>query len=254
MGGFSDHNKVHYIKHDRNRNGSAARNTGLELASGEYISFLDDDDEILPNKISEQITFLEENKDFAACYCLTSYFLNNSRQRESSFSRSGNFLFEVLMLKHECNTSSFLFRADVIRSLNGFDESFTRHQDIEILVRFFNSYLMGVVNQHLLKRHLDSRINMPSVEGYITIKSKFLQRFSSEISAFPEKEKRMIYAFHNSDLFFYCLRNLKISLAISFYPGVLYLCAYFYNNLHKVPGILMRNIILSKTLKFLKNT
>ena len=31
---FADNPKVHYLRHDKNRNGSAARNTGLRAASG----------------------------------------------------------------------------------------------------------------------------------------------------------------------------------------------------------------------------
>ena len=39
--------QVKYIKHERNKNGSAARNTGFRASVGEYINFLDDDDEFL---------------------------------------------------------------------------------------------------------------------------------------------------------------------------------------------------------------
>lgn len=40
---------------------SKARNLGLETAQGDYISFLDDDDEYLPHKLAVQIRFLSEN-------------------------------------------------------------------------------------------------------------------------------------------------------------------------------------------------
>ena len=46
-------------KHDRNRNGSAARNTGWKAAHGKYITFLDDDDEIALAKIERQVLCLE---------------------------------------------------------------------------------------------------------------------------------------------------------------------------------------------------
>ena len=37
-------NKIRYICHEVNKNGSAARNTGVKASTGEYIALLDDDD------------------------------------------------------------------------------------------------------------------------------------------------------------------------------------------------------------------
>lgn len=55
-----------------NKGVSAARNAGAEVASGEYLQFLDSDDLICPNKIREQVQCLE-NATEAACfsYCRT---------------------------------------------------------------------------------------------------------------------------------------------------------------------------------------
>ena len=46
---------VKYICHQMNKGLAAARNTGLKHASGEYIAYLDDDDEWKPNRIEKQI-------------------------------------------------------------------------------------------------------------------------------------------------------------------------------------------------------
>ena len=48
---FVSAGQVKYIQHERNKNGSAARNTGWKASHGEYITFLDDDDEIHATKI-----------------------------------------------------------------------------------------------------------------------------------------------------------------------------------------------------------
>src|SRR5690554_1142633 len=49
---FSDFQNVIYLKHDKNKNGAAARNTGLKYCAGKYVCFLDDDDEFLPKKLT----------------------------------------------------------------------------------------------------------------------------------------------------------------------------------------------------------
>ena len=45
--------------------------------------------------------------------------------------------------------SSLLIRKKVIEELNGFDETFTRHQDYEFLIRFFENLLFD--EKHVLK-------------------------------------------------------------------------------------------------------
>ena len=59
MDSFKDNTKVKYIKHERNRNGSAARNTGVRFSHGEYVAFLDDDDEYMPSKIESMVSKME---------------------------------------------------------------------------------------------------------------------------------------------------------------------------------------------------
>ena len=49
-----------YIQHEHNKNGSAARNTGVESSDGTYISFLDDDDYYYTDKISKEVDSHEE--------------------------------------------------------------------------------------------------------------------------------------------------------------------------------------------------
>ncbi len=51
--------RFQYIRHDQNRGANAARNTGIEAVSGEYVAFLDDDDSWMPGKIGRQVDAFE---------------------------------------------------------------------------------------------------------------------------------------------------------------------------------------------------
>lgn len=47
--------RIQYIHHARNQGGGKARNTGINAAYGDYVTFLDSDDEYLPEKIAKQV-------------------------------------------------------------------------------------------------------------------------------------------------------------------------------------------------------
>src|SRR5581483_7703419 len=51
--------RIKYLRHETRRGGAAARNTGIQNSSGEYIAFLDDDDEWLPEKLETQVALFE---------------------------------------------------------------------------------------------------------------------------------------------------------------------------------------------------
>ena len=56
---YINDNRVKYIKHKHNINGSAARNTGINSAKGAYITFLDDDDYLYPDRLELAVKVLE---------------------------------------------------------------------------------------------------------------------------------------------------------------------------------------------------
>ncbi|MDQ8039291.1 MAG: glycosyltransferase [Rickettsiella sp.] len=58
---FSD-KRIVYVQQPENKGVSTARNTGIQQAKGEYICFLDDDDEYFPNFLKEIYLFLEKKQ------------------------------------------------------------------------------------------------------------------------------------------------------------------------------------------------
>lgn len=59
---------VHVIRHEQNAGVQNARNTGYKLVTGEYVMFLDADDILFPEFLSEMVGALEANKYAGACF------------------------------------------------------------------------------------------------------------------------------------------------------------------------------------------
>jgi len=51
--------RIRYTRHDTNKGGNTARNTGIRAARGRFIAFLDSDDEYLPQRLENTVSVLE---------------------------------------------------------------------------------------------------------------------------------------------------------------------------------------------------
>lgn len=197
---YIDNNVIKYIKHDINKNGSAARNTGFAQSKGEYIAYLDDDDEFLPTKLQCQLTVLQTlDKTWGGCYCNTTLIDKDGNKTVYPCQKSGDLTVDMLLEKAFFNTSTLLLRRDVIEELHGFDESYQRHQDWEFLIRFFRKYKLKLVDENgsLLNRYTaDSTAFSKRINGknIIILKKKFLNEFRLDILRY--KEANSIFITH----------------------------------------------------------
>ncbi len=75
---FTDE-RIKLIHHEKNQGLSAARNTGIDNATGKYIHFMDDDDEVNPEFYKYLITASEKHQaDVSVCSLIIQYRLSNS--------------------------------------------------------------------------------------------------------------------------------------------------------------------------------
>ncbi|MFB6165571.1 MAG: glycosyltransferase family 2 protein [Haloarculaceae archaeon] len=164
-----DDDRLTTLVHDENRGGSAARNTGIDHATGEYVAFLDSDDEWRPTKLERQVSTLERRSDeWVAAYCGVEFVTGSDPGPISSLARSLFSRFRVTegaeggeelvadVLTDDLHTSAgstLLVCADVVDDVGGFDESFPRFQDSEFLIRVLQRGKLAYVDAPLLRRH-----------------------------------------------------------------------------------------------------
>lgn len=196
---YIDKNIIKYIAHPKNLNGSAARNTGFRAAQGDYIAFLDDDDEFAPKKLELQLKQIEQlNEEWGGCYCDTELIsIKNNTKNIYPCLLSGDLTVGMLMESIFFNTSTLLIRRQVMENLNGFNESYKRHQDWEFLVRFFRHYKLKLTcaGIPLLKRYTDDSTPFAKVngKGIYKLKRKFLNEFKTDIYKYPEANNIMYH-------------------------------------------------------------
>ncbi|APX98195.1 glycosyltransferase family 2 protein [Natronorubrum daqingense] len=188
-----DDERVQYVRHTQNRGGSAARNTGLDHASGKYISYLDADDEWKPDKLAKQLTELKSRSDeWIAAHCKRVF--NVSRCQQLAFALSTaigakkkgtpkeggeDLIKEIFLLNLSTGSSTLLVKRNVVEEIGGFDPSFPRHQDWEFLIRILQQGKIAYVDEPLVYKHGTGR---PPVETYREGKSRLLSKFSDEVT------------------------------------------------------------------------
>jgi glycosyltransferase involved in cell wall biosynthesis len=132
--------RIHYIRHETNKGLPAGRNTGIQAAKGEYVAFLDDDDEWKSRKVELQLQFFERAQvDVVLC----ASYVNDKQVRRFGRERVTQ---EDLKRGNEFLPGSGLMaRASVLRNV-WFDESIGQGEDWDALIRIAGRYRIGYLD------------------------------------------------------------------------------------------------------------
>lgn len=130
------------LKINRNNIGvSNVRNMGMNMASGEYISFLDGDDLWHSEFIESMLNIINKKQAWVA-YSRFALFKDGTNIRKpliwDNLLRTKNIWWDMLMITEFC-TCSWLGRLDVVRSIGGFNPHLRVGEDRDFLLRLLES-------------------------------------------------------------------------------------------------------------------
>lgn len=214
------------VRHDQNRGAAAARNTGIEFSTGEFVAFLDADDVWKPTKLEKQReVFARSRDDVGLVYTgLVQYELDGTTWERYPDAR-GHIYVEELERDRVRPTSTVMVRRECLDRVGGFDTSLPSRQDYDLWIRITEHYAVDYVDEILvdkreqpdsISKDFDSRIR-----GDLAVFEKVRRR----VSEMDSLTRRRVLSYHHhvigrdyesNDEREQALRHL--SLAIAQYP------------------------------------
>ena len=172
-----------------------ARNVGIKAAKGRFVAFLDDDDEWLPTKTSEQIAFFRRHPSADAvstdwyevfCFPEKEYcFRKNYR-----FSRGKN---EFLIEPCVSLTIAIMVRKELLDRIGGFDETLKDLHEVELSYRLYLHGKVGFLNKPLVRYYhfLNNESISCKADNYIQAREAVGKKYAAQLSELtPDQKKR----------------------------------------------------------------
>ncbi len=146
------------VIHQDNSGAAAARNSGISIAKGRYISFLDADDEFLPNRLSTYVDYMEKRPSVGVVYSeplvvtdsLTFPFYKGRQMPQGD-------IFRDLCMHLFIMLPTVMCRKQLLSEIGGFDDQFVILEDYDLWVRLAFITEFGYIGKYL------TRVNVSNI-------------------------------------------------------------------------------------------
>ena len=204
---YIDQNKIKYIyiPKEESKGGNYARNLGIQNANGEYVAFLDDDDEWFSKKIEKQMAAIKEEPEIGFVYCGTISEKNMDKytripQEITNAKYEEGDLSKVVLIHIICTTSTILVKKELLELIHGFDEELKFWQEYEMCIRLLQITRAKLVRENLvLYRIFEGDKNRLSIkiEGWEEVVAYILDKHKELYGKLTKEEEaqRKIYLY-----------------------------------------------------------
>lgn len=143
--------RIRYV-YQKNMGVAKARNSGILMARGRYIAFLDDDDQWLPEKLEAQIAIMEADPSIGLTYSRfrTFHYMSEPMERANVQPRELPELFEDLLWGRSwLAPSTYLVRYDALKEDLLFNPAYEVTADADFILRFVQRWKMKAIPEVL---------------------------------------------------------------------------------------------------------
>lgn len=162
---------VSLIKNDRNLGGALSRNVGFRAAKGNWISFLDDDDQYLPGRVEKLYEILKshEGEKIGLVYCSCDAIDENGNKITEYVRSLNGRPFYQHMLNCIAGTSMWLVSKQALEEIGGFDDMASDEDSAVILKMLIAGYeVLGTSDKLVLYlEHSGQRLSGTKISNAI---------------------------------------------------------------------------------------
>ena len=218
--------RVIFIENSKNLGGGLSRNMGISACDGEYVAFLDDDDEYEPPKIETQVKFMMmHDLDF----CFTDLHLYSGdgklvehRKRRFVTDWSTDKIFKNHIVDAIATTSTFMVKKECIENFGGF-RKVPMGQDFMFMWDALkyglenSDFKIGYLPVSFIKQYLHNEGRISLGENKINGENNLYQVKRSEMSHLDKADVKKVDARHFCVLCITCLRSGMYKEAVKYF-------------------------------------
>ena len=138
----------------KNKGASAARNSGIKASSGEWICFLDSDDEWKNDKLEKQIIAVANNSDYKFFHSNEIWIKNGKRiNQKKKHKKHGGDIFKKCLDMCRISPSSVLIDKSIFEEIGFFNENLVVCEDYELWLRICDKYEVFFIDEPLIFKY-----------------------------------------------------------------------------------------------------
>lgn len=190
--------KITYISYKPGKGGNYARNTGIKAANGEFVAFLDDDDEWHSDKIQKQVDIFNSDSQIGLV-CTGIHAIYQDETATTIFIPPAKYDCSKEILFGNCigSTTTVMVKNSLLTEEFMFDEKLEALQDYDLWIRLCQVTKVGVVKSPCVEYYNYIGNNQVSqfTDKYERAIAYISNKYQDKISVLSESEKirREIY-------------------------------------------------------------